>query len=126
METKGIYSGRTLYPCGRAVGKSTDVLVAVVTVTRSQWEETRRCVNCGHERRSHMEDGYCLFEPTQFKAEPPPHIDSDWGMPVETMTASYTVERSMNHGPAPRIPKHKHKEDVRRTFKAPRPPKARR
>ena len=96
-----------------------------VTVTEVTWEETRRCTNCGHEKRTHMEDGACLFEPTQYEAPPMPTFDIvGIDNQLQTWSASFTSEKSMNHGPPPVI--RKHKESVRRTFKSPRPPKARR
>ncbi len=125
MENKAVYVGRTIYPCGRSVGKSTDLAMTptAVTVTEATWEEMRRCSNCGHEKRTHMDDGACLFEPTQFQAPPPPDFAAGFDQ-IETWSSSYTSEVSMNHGPAPKIPKYK--AETRKTFRSPRPPKARR
>lgn len=126
MENKAIFVSRTIYPVGRSVGKSTDLAdlhLTVVTVTKSTWEETRRCTNCGHQKKTHMADGACLFEPTQYQAPPMPAYTEAFTQ-VDSWSNTFSVEKSMNHGAAPKI--YRHKDVVRRTFKAPRPPKARR
>lgn len=119
MENKVAAGSRTIYPCGRSVGKSTDILNEPGIYA---WELMQRCTNCGHERYTHLEDGACLFEPTQFQAPPPPTFVSF--SYTSSGSAADVVDITMNAAPIP-APR-PYTRVSRKTFKMPRPPKARR
>ena len=51
-----------------------DAGLVAVTVTWDDAEKWMRCDNCGQAKRTHSEDGKCLFEASSFKAPPPVEI----------------------------------------------------